>query len=207
VTKRRKPLDAHTRVEGGPCLPLSPTGLLVAADASAMRRHDGVQRVGWGFVTEHGLYALGGGVLRGADRAMPSLIVEMVAVWEAMMDPRIPRGRTVTVLTDCAAVPQLVDSWRTGRDRVPRGYAGGWKGTIMARLAAAVRSRPEVRVQWVRGHDVHQLNVCADHLAGVGRGMALGRSKAQARTWAEALVFRHTALHHAREGYPAEEAG
>ncbi|AVT32680.1 hypothetical protein C6361_28055 [Plantactinospora sp. BC1] len=151
----------------------------------------------WGYVAANGNYGFGGVFMPRRIGGDPVSNGEMRAVFWAV-HRLVPQHRVVLV-TDSMDTLELIEEWRTGSTRMPRGYTvhrESWRTAKLELLRRKVVEHSElIAVRWVRGHTGHPLNEGADALAKFAGLWATGRvsedvAKADAYRTAAAVLGR-----------------
>ncbi|WP_159104749.1 ribonuclease HI [Plantactinospora sp. BB1] len=176
--------------------------VLVGTDCSYRQRRDADRQpyggpICWGYVATNGAYGFGATFMPRRIGGDPVSNGEMRAVFWAVRR-LVPRHRVV-LLTDSQDTVELIEEWRTGSTRMPRGYTVQRASERPAKLELLRRNVVKhfelITVRWVRGHTGHPLNEGADALAKFAGLWATKRvskeaAKADARRTAAAVLQR-----------------
>ncbi|MFC7248205.1 ribonuclease HI [Catellatospora aurea] len=164
----------------------------------------------WGYIADNGIYGCGAARIPGRIVGDRVLQTELRAIWWSLRE-LLPTHPT-TIVSDSQDAIELVEDWRHGGERMPRGYTlqrvSDRKATILQLAHLVTQHADLISTQWVRGHSGYHLNEGADALAKIARLWATKTvTKDQVRMDAENIARDVLARHRARTGtrlHPAE---
>ncbi|GAA1406927.1 ribonuclease HI [Catellatospora coxensis] len=152
----------------------------------------------WGYIADNGIYGCGAARIPGRIVGDRVLQTELRAIWWSLRE-LLPTHPT-TIVSDSQDALELVEDWRHGGERMPRGYTlqrvSDRKATILQLAHLVTQHADLISTQWVRGHSGYHLNEGADALAKIARLWATKTvTKNQTRVDAENIARDVLARH------------
>ena len=153
-----------------------PTTIIVATDGSVGRAPHVGYAAGWAWVTEHG--KADAGVIKAGDIR----VAELAAIAAACTAPELNRHK-LHILTDSQDAIWIVQNIINGHP--PDGVSKSHTTAIKTRANTA-----GLTIEWVKGHNGHQLNEIADRLALMARRRYQAKVEGDIHQLARAIAQR-----------------